>query len=191
MAFSQGRGTHSEAGTFRIGPDGFTEASNVQVMEQEDEIILLTQSGRKNIEDELNRLVTVDRHEVANRIRDAKDYGDLTENAEYEAAKNAQAFVEGRIMDLKRILASARVIDDSQVPTDAVGLGSVVTVNDLDYDEDSTMTMVTPYEAEPAKGRVSDQAPIGKALMGKKVGDIVQVRTPGGTSSLKIVSITK
>jgi transcription elongation factor GreA len=160
-------------------------------MEQEDETILLTQAGRRTIEEELDRLVTVDRHEVANRIRDAKDYGDLTENAEYEAAKNAQAFVEGRIMDLKRILSSARVLDEAQVPTDKVGLGSVVTVRDEDYEEDTTMTMVTPYEADPAKGRVSDQAPIGKALMGKKVGDVVQVRTPGGTSSFKIINITK
>src|SRR5688572_21596472 len=131
------------------------EAFDVQVMEQEEELILLTPSGRRNIEEELDRLVTVDRHEVANRIRDAKDYGDLTENAEYEAAKNAQAFVEGRILDLKRILASARTLNETEVPKDRVGIGTTVTVKDLSFDDDWTLRIVSAYEADPNADRIS------------------------------------
>jgi transcription elongation factor GreA len=165
------------------------EAFDVQVMEQDEELILLTPSGRRNIEDELDRLVTVDRHEVANRIRDAKDYGDLTENAEYEAAKNAQAFVEGRILDLKRILASARTLDETEVPKDQVGIGTTVTVKDLGYNDTLTLKIVSAYEADPNADRISDQSPIGRALMGQKVGGVVKVKTPGGISSYEIIEI--
>lgn len=161
------------------------------VIEQQEEEIILTPNGRRSIEEELQQLVTVDRHEVADRIRDAKDYGDLTENAEYEAAKNAQAFIEGRIIDLKRILSSARILDEAEVPTDRVGLGSVVTVRDEEYDDEWTMTMVSAYEADPDKERISDLSPVGQALMGKKVGDKVTVRTPGGTTEYTIKAITK
>jgi transcription elongation factor GreA len=163
----------------------------VQVMEHDEEVILLTRNGRQSIEDELHRLVTVERHDVANRIRDAKDYGDLTENAEYEAAKNAQAFVEGRILDLKRILASSRTISETDVPTDRVGLGSVVTVRDLEYGDDWTLTLVSPYEADPDKDCISDQSPVGRALYGHKVGDVVEVRTPAGKTSYEITAIAK
>lgn len=163
----------------------------MQLMEQDEEAILLTQSGHQSIENELNRLVTVDRHEIANRIRDAKDYGDLTENAEYEAAKNAQAFVEGRIIDLKNVLSRARILSDAEVPTDHVGLGSVISVRDLEYGDDWTVTMVSPYEADPDKDRISDISPIGQALMGKKVGDTVEVKTPGGVTHYEVIRITK
>ncbi|MEI6430966.1 MAG: transcription elongation factor GreA [bacterium] len=163
----------------------------MQLIEQDEEAILLTKSGHQTIEEELNRLVTVDRHEIANRIRDAKDYGDLTENAEYEAAKNAQAFVEGRIIDLKSVLSRARILEESEVPTEYVGLGSIITVKDLEYSEEWTVTMVSPYEADPDKDRISDISPIGKALMRRKVGDSVEVKTPGGVTSYEIVSITK
>jgi transcription elongation factor GreA len=163
----------------------------VQVIEQDEEVILLTRNGLQNIEEELHRLVTVERHEVANRIRDAKDYGDLTENAEYEAAKNAQAFVEGRILDLKRILASARVISETDVPTDRVALGSTVTVRDSEFDEEWTLTLVSPYEADPDKDLISDQSPVGRALYGHKVGDSVEVRTPGGKTTYEIIGLGK
>ncbi|HVK05571.1 MAG TPA: transcription elongation factor GreA [Armatimonadaceae bacterium] len=159
-------------------------------MEQEDEIVL-TASGLESIEEELRRLVTVERPEVANRIRDAKDYGDLTENAEYEAAKNAQAFVEGRILDLKRILASARVLNDEDVRTDVVSIGSTVTVRDLEFGDDWTLTLVSPYEADPDNDRISDLSPVGKALLGHQVGEKVTVQTPGGTTQYEISSISK
>jgi transcription elongation factor GreA len=167
------------------------EAFDVQVMEQDEELILLTPSGRRNIEEELDRLVTVDRHEVANRIRDAKDYGDLTENAEYEAAKNAQAFVEGRILDLKRILASARTLEETEVPKDQVGIGTTVTVKDLGFNDDWTLTIVSAYEADPTGDKISDQSPIGRALIGHKVGEVIKVKTPSGLSSYEIIEIAQ
>lgn len=166
----------------------------MQVMEQYPQVeedIILTESGRRNIEEELDRLVTVERHEVANRIRDAKDFGELTENAEYEAAKNAQAFVEGRILDLKRIISGARTLLVENIPTDYVGLGSVVSVRDLDYGDDWTLTLVSPYEADPDKDLISDLSPVGKALVGRRVGETVPVKTPGGVTNYEISSITK
>ena len=166
----------------------------MQVMERytEDmEDIALTLSGRRRIESELDRLVTVDRHEVADRIREAKNFGDLTENAEYEAAKNAQAFIEGRILDLKRILANARTLIEDEVPTDTVGLGSMVTVRDLDFGDEWTLTLVSPFEADPDKDRISIRSPVGRALLGRRVGDAVAVKTPGGETHYEIVQIGK
>jgi transcription elongation factor GreA len=160
-------------------------------MERNSEDIALTLSGRRRIEGELERLVTVDRHEVADRIRDAKTFGDLSENAEYEAAKNAQAFVEGRILDLKRILSSARTLTEEEVPTDRVGLGSMVTVRDLDYGDEWTLTLVSAYEADPDKDRISDLSPVGQALMGRRVGETVPVKTPGGVTCYEVLQIGK
>lgn len=166
----------------------------MQVMERHTENtddIVLTLSGRRRIEGELERLVTVERHEVADRIRDAKNYGDLTENAEYEAAKNAQAFVEGRILDLKRILANARTLTEDEVRTDAVGLGSMVTVRDLDFGDEWTLTLVSPFEADPDKDRISNRSPVGRALLGHRVGETVTVKTPGGETHYEIAQIGK
>ncbi len=163
----------------------------MQVMDPMEEDIVLTHTGRRHIEEELERLVTVERHEVANRIRDAKDFGDLTENAEYEAAKNAQAFIEGRIMDLKRILGSARTLSEADVPTDQIGLGSHITVRDQEYGDDWTMTLVSAYEADPDKDLISDLSPVGRALVGHKVGDVVTVKTPGGVTTYEVVQIGK
>lgn len=161
------------------------------VMEPQEDEIVLTAQGRQKIEDELNRLVTVERHEVAARIKDAKDYGELTENAEYEAAKNAQAFVEGQIMDLKTILGRARVLVHESIPTDRVGLGSIVAIRDADYGDDWTITLVSSYEADPDKDYLSDESPIGKALFGKHVGDSLEVKTPDGLIRYEVISITK
>ena len=166
----------------------------MQVMElnpHTEEDIVLTENGRRSIEEELRKLITVDRQEVASRIREAKDFGDLTENAEYEAAKNQQAFVEGRILDLKRILSSARVLSEDEVKTDQVSLGSVVTVRDLDYGDDWTMTLVSAYEADPDRDLISDLSPVGRALMGHRAGDTVQVKTPGGVTCYEITDISK
>ncbi len=161
------------------------------VMETQEEAIVLTSQGHQRIEEELNRLVTVDRHEVAARIRDAKDYGELTENAEYEAAKNAQAFVEGRIMDLKSIVGRARILRDSDIPTDHVGLGSIVTIQDKNFGDDWTVTLVSSYEADPDQDLLSDESPIGKALLRKHVGESVEVKTPDGLIAYEVMSITK
>lgn len=163
----------------------------MQVMEHPSDEIVLTLQGRHRIESELDKLVKVDRHEVADRIRDAVGFGDLSENAEYEAAKNAQAFVEGRILDLKRILSNARVLSEDEVSTDRVSLGAMVTVRDLDYGDEWTLTLVSPYEADPDKDRISDHAPVGRALVGHRVGETVEVKTPGGVTHYEIVQIGK
>lgn len=160
-------------------------------MERNTADIVLTASGRRRIETELERLVTVERHEVADRIREAKSFGDLTENAEYESAKTAQAFVEGRILDLKRILANARTLHEDEVPTDKVGLGSMVTVRDLDYGDEWTITLVSPFEADPDKDRISDHSPVGMSLVGHGVGDEIEVKTPGGVTHYEIIQIGK
>jgi len=160
------------------------------VMEQVEEEIVLTPTGRLKMEEELDRLITVDRPEVAARIRDAKDYGELTENPEYESAKTAQAFIEGRIMDLKSVLARARVFHEDAVSTDTVALGLRVEVRDLDYSDDWSLTLVSAYEANPDEDLISDHSPIGRALMGHRVGDIVTVNTPSGTARYEIMSIS-
>ena len=159
------------------------------VMDVAEDEIVLTPSGRRKIADELDRLITVDRHEVASRIRDAKDYGELTENPEYESAKTAQAFVEGRISDLKNILSRARELHEEDVPTDRVALGVKVTVRDLDYNDEWSLTLVSAYEAEPDADRISDLSPIGKALVGHHVGDSVTVNTPSGATRYEVLEI--
>jgi transcription elongation factor GreA len=156
----------------------------------DDQEILLTAEGYSELQNELERLRTTDRQEVAERIRDAITYGELTENSEYEDAKNAQAFLEGRIEDLRHIMQIARPLDPADVPTDHVGLGSVVTVRDSD-DEDWEFTLVSPVEANPNRDKISDESPVGEALIGKRVGDKVSVNTPAGKMQYLIISIRK
>jgi transcription elongation factor GreA len=153
--------------------------------------LILTRTGFKRIEAELETLTTVRRHEVAEHIREAKAFGAIEENAEYEAAKNEQAFVEGRILELKNILNIARIIDDSKAPTDEVGIGSVVTVKDLETDEEWGYTIVGSAEADPDEDRISNESPIGEALMGQKVGDIVDIKTPAGVARYEIMAIRR
>jgi transcription elongation factor GreA len=156
----------------------------------DNEEIVLTAVGYKELADELEQLRTTERRDVADRIRDAITYGELTENSEYEDAKNAQAFLEGRIEDLKHIMQLARPMESEEIPTDHVGLGSIVKVRD-DYDEDWEFTMVSPVEANPNRDKISDESPVGEALYGKKVGDIVSVKTPDGKNKYEIIAIRK
>jgi transcription elongation factor GreA len=153
------------------------------------EEIVLTPVGYKELVDELESLRTVERRDVAERIRDAITYGELTENSEYEDAKNAQAFLEGRIEDLKHIMQLARPMEMDEIPTDVVGLGSIVTVRD-DI-EDWEFTLVTPVEADPSREKISDESPVGEALVGKKVGEAVTVTTPAGKTRYEVVAIRK
>lgn len=159
-------------------------------MTTENEIVL-TAEGLKRIEQELERLRTVDRKEVAERIRESKDFGELSENSEYEDAKNQQAFVEGRILELKRVLHNALVIDADEVKTDSVGIGSKVKVRDLDTKDEWVYTIVGSIEADPAEDRISNESPVGEALMDRKVGEKLTIETPAGQMHLKIVKITK
>ena len=153
--------------------------------------IVLTPVGLQKIEDELRELQTVRRQEVAESIRQAKDLGDVAENPEYEDAKTEQAFLEGRIADLKLVLGNCTVIEDEDIPTDHVGLGSVVKVKDLEMDEDWEFTLVGSFEADPDEDRISNESPIGAALFEKKVGEQVTISVPNGDVQYEVVSIRR
>jgi transcription elongation factor GreA len=156
-----------------------------------DRPIILTPSGFERIEKDLEHLRTVERREVANRIRDSKQFGEFTENAEYEDAKIEQAFVESRIRDLVRILDSASVLEYDDIPTDKIGLGSIVTVIELDVDEEWEFTLVDSAESDPVHDRISDESPVGEALYGHKVGDEVDVAVPDGHVRYRVKGIRK
>lgn len=149
----------------------------------------LTKEGFQKLQEELDYLRTVKRQEVANRLHEAMEGGELIENAEYEAAKNEQAFVEGRIQELDMLLASAKIIEDNgKKKSDTVQLGSKVTLKEGNF-EAETFTIVGAAEANPREGKISNESPIGKAILGHKVGDSVKVETPGGTYTVKILKI--
>ena len=156
-----------------------------------DHAILLTPEGFSKFEKELDRLRTVERHEVADRIRESKQFGEFSENAEYEEAKNEQAFVEGRIDELRRILANCHVLSRDDIPTDEIGVGSIVTVYDQGAKEDWEFTLVGSVESDPEADRISDESPVGRALLGKREGQAVTVAVPDGTIKFKVVKIRK
>ena len=153
--------------------------------------IVLTPDGKRRLEEELNELKVVRRIEIAQDIKTARAFGDLSENAEYDEAKNAQARLEGRVHDIEEMLKFAVVVDESAVSTDVVGVGSRVRVYDLEYEEEDVYTVVGATEADPTKLWVSTESPIGYALMGAKVGDIVDAQTPGGNIKLRVEEITR
>jgi len=159
--------------------------------QQQEMDIILSASGRKKIEEELERLRTVDRRRVAERIRESKSFGEFSENSEYEEAKNEQAFIEGRIDELTAILRHSSVIDDAGIPVDYVGVGSVVRVRDLGSMDEWEYKLVGPVEANPAENAISNESPVGLALMGSRVGDIVEVRVPAGVARYEVVDIHK
>jgi transcription elongation factor GreA len=149
----------------------------------------LTREGFRKLQDELEFLRTVKRQEIADRLHEAMEGGELIENAEYEAAKNEQAFVEGRIKELEMILATARVVDD--VPTSAglVQIGSKVTIQEEGVKETELYTIVGAAEADPSAARVSNESPLGHALITHRVGDHVQVEAPGGSFVVVIIKV--
>ena len=149
----------------------------------------LTKEGFEKLQDELDYLRTAKRQEVADRLHEAMEGGELIENAEYEAAKNEQAFVEGRIQELERLLATARVIeDDKQKRADTIQVGSTVTIQEDGVDEE-TYTIVGAAEANPREGKISNESPMGKAILNHRVGDDVQIETPDGSYTVRIVKI--
>lgn len=152
------------------------------------EKVYLTPEGLANLKTELDYLYTVRRHEVAERIQKAKDLTDTVDNAEYEDAKNEQAFVEGRIMTLERMIKNAAVISPEKTPPRQVKLGSKVTVQTQDGTEEHYF-IVGSAEANPSEGKISNESPVGKVLLGKRPGEEVEVHTPGGVLKLKIVTI--
>jgi len=153
--------------------------------------VILTEEGLKQLTDELNHLSTVKREEVAERIRQAREFGDITENSEYDDAKNEQALLEGRIALLQEKLRRARVVKESEIDTDKVSVGSTVTLKDKDSGEKRVYTLVGSAEADPTNARLSNESPVGQAILGKKVGDKVTVPVPVGAINYEIVAIGK
>ena len=154
-----------------------------------DKEIVLTAEGLSKIETELDELKTNHRREVNDRIRQAKEYGDLSENAEYEDAKQEQAFIEGRILKLEAMIRNARIIDESEYAADEVHLGAVVNVRDMKKNDGYEFSIVGSAEADPSNQRISNESPLGRALMGHKKGTVVDVITPRGLAKYKIESI--
>lgn len=153
--------------------------------------ILLTQEGYQKLEDELELLKTVRRREVADRIKVAISFGDISENAEYDEAKNEQAQVEERILKLESMIRRAVIIDESQIDVNIVTIGSIVKVYDEDFEEEIEYTIVGSAEADPYEGKISNDSPVGKALLGRTTGDIVDVQVPDGVSKFKILAIRR
>ncbi len=154
---------------------------------------MLTAEGLKNLEEELEFLHNVKRKEIAEKIKVARSYGDLSENSEYDDAKNEQAIMEARITTIEAILKTAVIIDESNTNNEHVHLTSVVTIEMLSTGKQMKYKIVGSgsNEANPKEGKISDESPIGRALMEKKVGDVVEVETPGGVIGLKIIEISK
>lgn len=151
--------------------------------------VYLTQEGYNKLREELDYLVNVRRREIAQQIAEAKAEGDLRENAGYDEAKNAQAFVEGRIRELEAKTRNAKIIDDTESPSDKVALGRKVVVQEVGTSDEESYVIVGSTEADPRNGRISNESPIGKALMGKRKGATVSVSTPGGTIDFKILRV--
>ncbi len=149
----------------------------------------MTQSGYKALEDEINQLKSVERPSVIKMIAEARAHGDLSENAEYHAAKERQAFIEGRVMELEDQLGRADVIDVSKLSGNTVKFGATVTVVDEDTDEKRKYQIVGDLEADAKKGRISISSPIARALIGKGKGDTVEVAAPGGARSYEILKV--
>jgi len=150
----------------------------------------LTKEGFQKLQEELDHLRTTKRQEVAARLHEAMEGGELIENAEYEAAKNEQAFVEGRIQELELLLATAQIIEENgkSKKGDTILVGSKVTIKEGNY-EPETFVIVGAAEANPREGKISNESPIGKAILSHRVGDVVKVETPGGTYNVKIMKV--
>ena len=152
--------------------------------------VKLTEDGLKQLEEELEYLKTKKRKEVSEKIKVALGFGDLSENSEYDEAKNEQAQVEARIVSVENMLKNAIVIDESERDTSKVELGATVTIHDIEFDEDITYKIVGSTEADPDEGRLSDESPLGKSLMGKSEGEMIDVDAPAGVIQYKILKIS-
>ncbi|MGI6182648.1 MAG: transcription elongation factor GreA [Candidatus Fimadaptatus sp.] len=152
---------------------------------------VMTQEGYNKLQEELNYLRETKRAEVAEKIRVARGFGDLSENAEYEEAKNEQAFMEGRIQELDNMLRNAQIVNSNNVASDEVGLGSTVRVLDIEFDEEDEYTITGSTEADITQNRISNESPMGAALLGAHVGDTVEVEAPDGMLKMKVISVRK
>ena len=157
----------------------------------ENEEVLLTQEGYDKLEAQLEYLKTTERTEIAGRIKVALGYGDLSENSEYDEAKSAQELNENKIIELENKLRHAKIIDESEIDTKTVQVGNIVEVHDMEFDEDVTYTIVGSTEVDLSQNKISNESPIGKALLGAKKGEIVSANIPAGIAQFKILSIKK
>ena len=153
--------------------------------------IVVTESSFKKLQEELDYLKNVKRKEAAENVGIARSFGDLSENSEYDEAKNEQAKIEAQIADLEETIATARVIGDHEIQTDVVSVGVSVLIYDFEFEEEVEYTLVSSREVDPLNNKISDQSPIGKALIGAKVGDTITVEVPDGTAIFEIRSIEK
>ncbi len=152
---------------------------------------ILTYEGLKKLEEELEDLKVVRRKEVADKIKEAREQGDLSENAEYDAAKDEQREIEARIEELEKILKNAEVVDEDEVDVDTINIGCKVKILDMEFDEELEFRIVGSTEASSLQGKISNESPVGKALLRHKVGDVVEVETQAGTIEYKILEIQK
>lgn len=153
--------------------------------------IVMTESGLEKLKEELDFLKSVKRKEAAENVGIARSFGDLSENSEYDEAKNEQAKVEAQIAELEETIKHVTVISDSEIQTDSVRPGVTVGVLDMEFDEEDEFMIVNSHEVDSVARKISDQSPIGKALIGAKVGDVVTVEVPDGTAQFKILKITR
>ena len=153
--------------------------------------ILMTQEGFDQLKKELEELKSVKRREISEKIRVARGFGDLSENSEYDEAKNDQAMVEARIADIESMLKNVKIIDQDELTTELIHIGSKVQVKDVEFDEVCTYQIVGSSEADPSNGRISDESPVGKGLLGHKVGETVEIETPAGVMQYEILGISK
>lgn len=153
--------------------------------------VILTVDGLKMLEEELGLLKTVKRREVAERIKQAIGFGDISENSEYEDAKNEQAFIEGRILTLEKMLRNAKIIDDENINTSVVSIGSTVLLKDLEYGDQFEYTIVGSVEADPGANKISNESPVGRAILGLTKGNVVEVSVPAGQLKYQIIDILR
>lgn len=155
------------------------------------EEILLTSAGLKELQDELEQLKTVGRKDIAEKIKVALSFGDLSENSEYDEAKSEQGKLESRINEIEAILQNCKIIDEAELSTDTVNRASTVRIKDLELDEVMEYQIVGFTQADPVKGKISDESPVGRALIGHKVGEIIEVEAPMGKLQFEILEILK
>lgn len=153
--------------------------------------VLVSPEGLKKLEDELEHLKTVRRREVAERIKQAREFGDISENSEYEDAKNDQAFIEGRILVVEKMLRNAKIVDAKNLERGLIGIGTTVHLLDLASNEEFSYTIVGAAESDPIEGRISNESPVGKALMGQHEGETVEIHAPVGALKYKVLAVTK
>ena len=151
----------------------------------------VSRAGYEKLQEEREYLVTVRRKEVAQKLKEARSFGDLSENAEYDEAKNEQAILESKINELELLIANAIVVEDDEISTDEIGVGSIIKIKDLELNEIENLQIVGTTESDPKNGKISDESPIGKAALRKKVGDIFEVEAPAGIIKFEVLEISR